>query len=537
MSYSEVATNITEARRFVRNYAKEYIEHPEWDVVSKCDKFSMLHPETLTLLWYFSRNTKGWVLEIGPYVGGSTVAAASARVSDGRKIVSIEIGGSYPDHPHVPSEDIVRDLRKNIAKHGVGDNVILLNGPSYNENIVAEVNRLVGEEEVGLLFIDADGDVGRDIKTYEHLLSDGCIIILDDYVSEEAYIKVLPVRKWVTEAVKAGEVTELAVVKWGTWIGRYNKVKTPQTVARNPDFDDGLVVWDDSYRGQYQPVDYSEQFDEQWRLFMERVRGFHDHTGVETSDSYIDDRIEELTGVGDFLMKRRFGRLYPLVKSIGRLFRNPQRRNTGGRLYLAPIFPVNFFENKRCLDFGCGAGRWTRSLIELGGKVKSVDVSEHALKSTQRFNRDVEALDIFDVPSRTDLLGAFDFVLCWGVLQHTHDPRLAFENVASTVKSGGTLYVMVYAPTYHASNDVREMRRKFHRDCQTAEEKLQFVNTVSADPNNAINYMDMLNTFYNWTIPEDVVHGWFRDCGFENIITLNKGEPHNCAWHVVGVKR
>ena len=537
MEHPEVTKDIAEFRRFVRDYAKNHIEHNEWNVVSRCDKFSMLHPETLTLLWYFSRNTKGWALEIGPYVGGSTVAAASARINDGRKIISIEVGGAYPEHPHVPSKDIISDLKGNIAKHGVASNVVLLNGPSYNESIIAEVNRLVGEEKIDLLFIDADGDVGRDIKIFEHLLSDGCIMILDDYASEEAYIKVLPVRKWITEAVEEGVVTELAVVKWGTWIGRHNKVRIPQIAARNPDFDDGLVVWNDAYRVQYQPIAYSEQFDDQWRLYMDRVRGFHNHTGVETSDSYIDDRIEELTGFSDFLMKRHLGKFYPLVKNLGRIFQNPQRRNIGGRLYLEPKFPLDFFKGKQCLDFGCGAGRWTRTLLELGGKVKSVDVSEHALQSTRRFNDDVESLDIFDVPNQTDLLAAFDFVLCWGVLMCTHDPRLAFENVASTVKLGGTLYVMVYAPTYHASDEVREMRKKFHRDCRTADERLRFVNTVSADPDNAINYMDMLNTFYNWTIPEDVVHGWFRECGFDNIITLNKEEPHNCAWHVIGIKK
>lgn len=305
----------------------------------------------------------------------------------------------------------------------------------------------------------------------------------------------------------------------------------------NPDFDNGLVVWDDAYSGVYQPVSYSEQFDDQWRLYMERVQGFHKHTGVETSDSYIDDRIEELTGCGDYLIKKRFGILYPFVKLLNGIFKSNDRRSIGGRLYLDPKFEIDFFKSKKCLDFGCGAGRWTRTLIELGGKVKSVDVSEYAIRSTKRFNRDVEEVDVFDVPNRTDLQAAFDFVLCWGVLMCTHDPRLAFENVASTVKPGGALYVMVYAPTYHASDDVRAMRKKFHRECQTAEEKLRFVKAVAADPDNAINYMDMLNTFYNWTIPEIVVHGWFRDRGFDNIVTLNKGEPHNCAWHVVGIKR
>jgi 2-polyprenyl-3-methyl-5-hydroxy-6-metoxy-1,4-benzoquinol methylase len=309
------------------------------------------------------------------------------------------------------------------------------------------------------------------------------------------------------------------------------------TSVRNPDFDDGLVVWNDDYSGRYQPVTYSDQFDGQWRLFLEQKRGFHNHTGVETSDPYIDDRIFELTGVKGVLERRRLGLLYPLVSAWRRLFGMDQRRDVGGKLYLEPKFPLDYFKGKRCLDIGCGAGRWTRTLMALGARVVSADVSEHALRSTRRFNKDVMQLDIFDLPQRPELRQALDFTLCWGVIMCTHDPKQAFEYVASTVRPGGDLYVMVYAPTYHSSDEIRAMRRRFHRECRTPDEKLRFVFEVAQDPDNAINYMDMLNTFYNWTIPEDVVHDWYRRSGFINITTLNKNEPNSCGWHVFGRKR
>ena len=175
--------------------------------------------------------------------------------------------------------------------------------------------------------------------------------------------------------------------------------------------------------------------------------------------------------------------------------------------------------------------------MALSAEVTSADVSAHALNSTSRFNKDVRRLDIFDIPRHPELHAAFGFTLCWGVVMCTHDPKQAFEHVASTVKPGGSLYVMVYAPTYHASDEVREMRRRFHRECRTVEDKIRFTFNVAQDPDNAINYMDMLNTFYNWTIPEDVVHEWYRKAGFSHVITLNKEEPHNCAWHVLGHKR
>lgn len=292
----------------------------------------------------------------------------------------------------------------------------------------------------------------------------------------------------------------------------------------NPHFDHNRIIWSDEYSGLYEPVPYDRQFDDQWRLFLEGKVGFFDHTGVETSDDFIDDRIYELTGVPDFLRNRN-----------GYAPRAGIDRDIGGRLYLDPKFPIDYFQGKRCLDLGCGAGRWTRTLMSLGARVKSTDVSSHGLTSTRRFNDDVEELDLFSIlSSRPDLHGAFDFTLCWGVLMCTHDPRQAFANAAATVKPGGSMYVMVYAPTYHAGDFVVNMRKEFHSVPRTNEEKLEFAYKISDDPRNAINQLDMLNTFYNWTIPEEVVHGWFKAHGFDEVVTLNKAEPHNCGWHVLG---
>jgi SAM-dependent methyltransferase len=313
----------------------------------------------------------------------------------------------------------------------------------------------------------------------------------------------------------------------------------PEPSARqvNPHFDDGRVVWDDAFSGQYEPVAYDRQFDDQWRLFLERKVGFCQHTGVETSDPWIDGRIFEITGVPHWIERRKWRFLFPLVQWLrARRGFDEARRGVGGRLYLEPKFAIDRFRGTRCLDVGCGAGRWTRALLALGARVKSVDVSEHALRSVRRFNDDVEQLDLFGIERRPDLHEAFDFTLCWGVVMCTHDPKAAFRNVARTVAPGGQLYAMVYAPTYHASPQVLERRKHYHRELHGFEERLAYAYEIADTPANAINLLDMLNTFYNWVIPEDVIHGWFREQGFVDVVTLNRNEPHNCAWHVLGTK-
>jgi SAM-dependent methyltransferase len=166
-----------------------------------------------------------------------------------------------------------------------------------------------------------------------------------------------------------------------------------------------------AFSGLYRPVAYDIQFDEQWKFYLEGRPGFRDHTGVETSDEYIDDRIEEITGEQNFLLRRRYRMLAGIVSALSGRSKRRDRRGVGGRLYLQPKFNVEHFQHKYCLDVGCGAGRWTRSLISLGARVKSMDVSRNGLASTRRFNHDVEYPDLFDLIRRADLHGKFEFCL------------------------------------------------------------------------------------------------------------------------------
>jgi hypothetical protein len=119
----------------------------------------------------------------------------------------------------------------------------------------------------------------------------------------------------------------------------------------------------------------------------------------------------------------------------------------------------------------------------------------------------------------------------------THDPALAFANAAKTVRPGGGFYVMVYAPTYHNSPAVLERREHYHRRLHSADERLEYVYEIADDPGNAINYLDMLNPFYNWVVEEETIHRWFRDHGFVSVVTLNATEQEPVAYHVFGTRR
>ncbi len=185
-------------------------------------RYSMLHLDVLTLIYYFAATSHGNILEIGPYLGGSTIAAAlGLRAStQRRKLVSIEPGGQL-QHSRLPSKDILRDLRKNLAKQRVADLVTLLPGYSWDEQTTAAAYAELPLESVGLLMIDADGNAKRDLDRYRDLLADGCNVVVDDYLSLQSAGKDLVTRPQIDELVASGELQMLGVYGWGTWLGRW----------------------------------------------------------------------------------------------------------------------------------------------------------------------------------------------------------------------------------------------------------------------------------------------------------------------------
>ena len=77
-------------------------------------QISMLHFETLYLLRSLAARTKDAIVEVGPYIGGSTIALGRGiQIGGGGPLISVEMGGSYPSHA-VPTNDIIADLKSNI---------------------------------------------------------------------------------------------------------------------------------------------------------------------------------------------------------------------------------------------------------------------------------------------------------------------------------------------------------------------------------------------------------------------------------------
>jgi SAM-dependent methyltransferase len=118
---------------------------------------------------------------------------------------------------------------------------------------------------------------------------------------------------------------------------------------------------------------------------------------------------------------------------------------THDRFYRQSGWSPEELAGKRVLDVGCGAGRFAEIALASGAQLVAVDYSS-AVEATRENlgngrNLDIIQADIYELPFQPN---SFDFIYCFGVLQHTPNVRRAFDALTALVKSGGRLAVDVY---------------------------------------------------------------------------------------------
>ncbi|MGL1862834.1 MAG: class I SAM-dependent methyltransferase [Pseudodesulfovibrio sp.] len=302
-------------------------------------------------------------------------------------------------------------------------------------------------------------------------------------------------------------------------------------------------IWKDEYSGQYGAPEsgYAEQFNLQWKLAFEGDPEHATYAGACTGDDYIDDRVYEWTGV------------HPKGKGFS-------HQDPGIKVLDNPISP-DLIRGKECVDLGCGMGRWTKTMLNIGAKsVLSIDMSESGLKSTSTFNPNTLRANLMELSEEhPELTEKFEFGNFWGVAMCTHDPLKAFLNAAGTIKSGGALYLMVYAPEgIHSERSTCIQRRKFHSltdfdarmqllddivnrrwdtDYPLSENLKNVLRNLRGLPKSNKNpILDLLSPRYNWVIPIKTIEGWMEKAGFSKMTVLNPKGKEKAAHHVLGIK-
>ena len=174
-----------------------------------------------------------------------------------------------------------------------------------------------------------------------------------------------------------------------------------------------------------------------------------------------------------------------------------------------------FFKGKKCLDAGCGSGRYTYAMKMLGADVTSFDISEEAIKICKTVNPNAYVFDIANLSEKR----IFDFVFCWGVLHHTQNPRQSFSKVVSQVANEGLLHVMVYHKRYQYLYE--EGRSGWNK--WSTEERLEYCRVkVSKFGGDIHGWWDAHNPEYNFSYVPKQIKDWFKEENFRKIRLTKK---------------
>jgi len=206
-------------------------------------------------------------------------------------------------------------------------------------------------------------------------------------------------------------------------------------------------------------------------------RFFEDRYGLEISDSIqnpfnVDDKIIKQGK----LIDHKTGKEFKIVNSIPRFLDSDKNysdnfglqwnkfKKTQFDSYTGlPLSGKRFWENtkwtkealrgKVILEAGCGAGRFTEVLIATGATVISFDLS-NAVEANYENNNDKGDLlifqgDIYNIPFPDNY---FDYVFCYGVLQHTPDPDESYRQIFNKLKPGGKISIDYYLKSSSATS-------------------------------------------------------------------------------------
>lgn len=208
-------------------YGTAVLAHPAATDMARIKNVSMLGTETLLMLRAYALEARGAILEIGPYVGGSTIALLTGVAASGPKtVVSIDCGGAYLDHPTMPSADIHADWHANLAAEGFAGRAHLSKGFANSQATAVDAVAALGGAQIGLLFIDANGFVWQNLRFLIEHVADDCLLVCDDVANlmepddPDQNVKFGHTRQSLADGVAAGVIEHYGTFMWGTWFGR-----------------------------------------------------------------------------------------------------------------------------------------------------------------------------------------------------------------------------------------------------------------------------------------------------------------------------
>lgn len=233
-------------------------------------------------------------------------------------------------------------------------------------------------------------------------------------------------------------------------------------------------------------------------------------------------------------------------------------------LYNEWIFPNKYSDavNREVLDAGSGPGLQVQLFAKYATSVTAVDLE--AIEVSRRKAREFDnVIFVEDDISTMNLGKQFSVVNCVGVIHHTDNPSITFENLFKHLEIGGRFILWAYAKegNFLMARVVEPLRKTLlqkqpHwviRACSIMLTGILYllVHTVYKLPlksmpyfqyfknfrkltfsRNALNVYDKLNAPQQYFIPRSTIEKWF-DSRFTDV---HIDHYLNCSWRVSGTK-
>lgn len=124
--------------------------------------------------------------------------------------------------------------------------------------------------------------------------------------------------------------------------------------------------------------------------------------------------------------------------------------------------------NTHIIDVGCGTGQLANFLSLKGRYVLGVDYSQRSLEKAKALkkrlnlkNVEFKRMNVLDMDLEEE---SFDYVLCLGVLHHTSNPYLGFQNLVRITRVQGFIILGLYNPMGRLPVKLRRLvKRLFQR--------------------------------------------------------------------------
>jgi SAM-dependent methyltransferase len=171
------------------------------------------------------------------------------------------------------------------------------------------------------------------------------------------------------------------------------------------------------------------------------------------------------------------------------------------------------------IEAGCGSGRFTEWALSTGADVLSFDLSCAVEASAKNHANNprlfLAQADIFHLPFRPECA---DKLFCFGVLQHTPNPKMALSCLVHFVKrNGGQLVFDIYEKKFHMKYLVRPFLKKFpvkvlYRRCRRWVDIMwllsKFMRNLSKKYGPKINWQLMIADYSREGVPDEKLKEW-----------------------------